>query len=61
MENYIYIQEWADILFQKLETPKRELHVWQIMKTQMKCRFSRHYIKVCTVCLDKIDLQKKET
>ena len=32
----------------------------QTMKTQMKCRMMWHFIRVCTVCLDKIDLQRKK-
>ena len=39
------------------ETSKRIL--WQTVKTQMKCRIRRHFIRVCTVCYDKIDLQRK--
>ena len=26
---------------------------WQTVKSQMKCRMRRHFIKVCTVCQDK--------
>ena len=34
--------------------------VWQTMKTEMKCRIMRHFIRVCTVSEDKIDLQRKK-
>ena len=26
--------------------------LWQTVKTQMKCRIMRHFMRVCTVCLD---------
>ena len=39
------------------ETPKRVL--WQTVKTQMKCRIMWHFIRVCTVCSDKINLQRR--
>ena len=40
-----------------LET-KRVL--WQTVYTQMKCRIMRHFIRVCTVYQDKIELQRKK-
>ena len=32
--------------------------LWQTVKTQMKCCMMQHFIGVCTVCNDKIDLQR---
>ena len=32
-------------------------HQGQTVKTQMKCRIMRHFIRVCTVCQDKNNLQ----
>ena len=29
--------------------------LWQTVKTLMKCRMRRHFLRVCTVCLGKID------
>ena len=40
------------------ETPKWVLS--QTVKTQMKCRIMQHFIRVCTVCWDKINLQRKK-
>ena len=40
-----------------IATPKCVL--WQTVKTQMKCRIMRHFIRVCTVCEEKIDLQNR--
>ena len=34
--------------------------LWQTVNTQMKCRRRRNFIGACTVCLDKIDLQRKK-
>ena len=38
-------------------TPKRVSS--QTVKTQMKCSIMLHFIRVCTVCSDKINLQRK--
>ena len=43
----------------RLETPKRVL--WQTAKTQMKCHIMWHFIRVCNVCKDKIDFQRKKS
>ena len=40
------------------ETPKRVL--LQTVKTQMKCRIMRHFIRVYPVCKGRKDLQTKE-
>ena len=37
-----------------------KLVLWQTVKTQMKCHIMWHFIRVCTVCEDKIDLQRKK-
>ena len=39
-------------------TPKRVL--WQTVENQLKCRIMRHFTRVFTVCLDKIDIQRKK-
>ena len=36
----------------------RKWVLWQTVKTQMKCRRTRHFIRICTVCKDKTDLQR---
>ena len=41
-----------------METPEGVL--WQTVKTEMKCRIKQHFIRVCTVCKDKNDLQRKK-
>ena len=38
--------------------PQRVL--WQTLKTQMKCRMMRHFIRACNVCQDKQDFQRKK-
>ena len=38
------------------QTHKRIL--WQAVKAQMKCCLKRHFIRACTVCQDKIYLQR---
>ena len=40
------------------DTPKQVL--LQTVKTQMKCCIMQHFIRVCTICNDKINLQRKK-
>ena len=40
----------------ELETPKGAL--WQTVKTQIKCRKTRHFTRACTVCYDKYNLRE---
>ena len=40
-----------DITFFILETCKKIL--WQTVKTHMKCCIRQHFVRICTVCLDK--------
>ena len=44
--------------FGDLKCPERVL--WQTMKTKMKCRKLRHFIRVYTVYLGKLHLQRKK-
>ena len=42
------------------ETSQCLLIVWQTVKTQKKCRIMWPFIRVCTVCIDKIILKRKK-
>ena len=53
-----YFWENWFLLTPRQETPKCVL--WQTAKTQMKCSMMLHFIRVCTVYLDKIDLQREK-
>ena len=55
---YLCLWTGSPINLCRQETPKRVL--WQTVKTQMKCRIMRHFIWVCTVCLDKLNIQRKK-
>ena len=54
----LYDTRWVSLTLWRPET--RKWILWQTEKTQMKCRIMRHFISVCTVCLDKIDLHRNE-
>ena len=43
-----------------LKTRNHKCVLLQTVKTQMKCSIMQHFTRVCTVCLDQIDLQRKK-
>ena len=55
LQSFTFMMNLSCLIFYVLVTPK--CIRFQKERTQMKCCIKQHFIRVCTVCLEKHDLK----